>query len=916
MIGVEVTESPPVSFAALLRKSRLDAGLTQEKLAESAKISYRSISDLERGINRGPRADTLRLLADALGLTGDVRAAFEAAGRQHITTTEQAAGWTAGQRPSHGIAAATRTLPRDVASFTGRHPEIESLLDTGPGDAAAGSVVEICAIGGMAGVGKTALAVHVAHRLADRFPDGQVFLQLHGHTPGQRPVDPADALASLLQASGIPSPQIPDGLEPRAWLWRDHLVGKRVLLLLDDAAGHEQIRPLLPGSPGTLVLITSRRHLTALEDARVISLDMLPPDDAAALLVRLAARPGLDPASDAIGEIARLCGYLPLAIGMLARQLHHHPSWTAADLAAELSTTRDRLGLMRAENLSVAAAFDLSYRDLPFEEQRLFGSLGVHPGTDFDDYAAAAIADADLASTRRQISNLYDHYLLSEPARGRYRMHDLIAEYARMLAAREPAAHRDAAIDRLLGYYLHTTRIAGRQLTRRTPAGPAVITGSPPAHWPEFSAQSDATAWLDAEHVNLRAAVSYAASHAQAGYAIEIPAAMHGYLRHHGNWPQVLALHEIAIGTARRIGNPQAEANALTDAGDIHYLLGDYTAAASRLIPAITIHRRAGNGLGLAHALTILGYVGYLSGENSAAHDSLNDALDRYRRLGDKLGEVGTLAYLGRVHLAAGNYPAAKAVLNQALDSYRGLGGIMEASLYYYLGVAQEATGDYQAATASITQALQLQRDAGNPHGQMEALTYLALAQHNSGDLEAAEASLEDAKQLSRNLGIHRGHDLGLWPLDHVRYRVPENSLSTASLRYAVDMYAKLGLRRDEAAALKSLGERALLSGDLLDAYAYYQRAFLIAREIRSLPAEADALEGAGRCLLRLGKPEVAAMRLRRALAVYERMGSPRAETIRATFGDLLPTAELRRRGLRQWAGGEAVGCRRGRRRA
>ena len=198
-------------------------------------------------------------------------------------------------------------------------------------------MVGICAIGGMAGIGKTTLAVHAAHRLAGRFPDGQIFLPLHGHTPGQRPVDPADALASLLLAAGVAAQAIPAGVDARAGLWRDFLAGKKVLLVLDDAAGHEQVGPLLPGTAGSLVLITSRRRLAALEDAAVLSLDTLPPGEAAVLLARLAGRPDLGPGDAGVGEITRLCGYLPLAIGMLGRQLAHHPAWTAAGLAADLA---------------------------------------------------------------------------------------------------------------------------------------------------------------------------------------------------------------------------------------------------------------------------------------------------------------------------------------------------------------------------------------------------------------------------------------------------------------------------------------------------------------------------------------------------------------------------------------------------
>jgi transcriptional regulator with XRE-family HTH domain len=259
----------PVTFGRLLRELRTDAGLTQEELAEAAGLSPRSVSDLERGINLTARKDTARLLAGALNLTGQAREEFEALSRGRIPVRDS--------KPS-GVAA-TRTLPRDVASFTGRETELRELADATVGAAGTSGLVGIQAIGGMAGVGKTALAVHAAHQLAPRFPDGQLFLPLHGHTPGQRPVDPADALASLLMTTGVSAAQIPPGLEARMALWRDRLAGRQLLLILDDAVGSDQIRPLLPGTGGSLILVTSRRRLSALDDAMTISLDILPPDE-------------------------------------------------------------------------------------------------------------------------------------------------------------------------------------------------------------------------------------------------------------------------------------------------------------------------------------------------------------------------------------------------------------------------------------------------------------------------------------------------------------------------------------------------------------------------------------------------------------------------------------------------------------
>jgi transcriptional regulator with XRE-family HTH domain len=250
-----VVDKPALTFAGLLRQLRAEARLTQEELAEAAGVSPRSVSDLERGINRTARKDTAVLLAGALGLPGTVAGLFVAAARGRGDAHDVVAA-RRGTAPGAFAAAATRGLPRDVASFTGRRAELDQLAQALDGLAAGGGVVGICAIGGMAGIGKTTFAVHAAHRLAGGFPDGQFYLPLHAHTPGQRPVDPADALSSLLLTAGVPAAQIPPGPEARAARWRDHVAGKKILLLLDDAASHEQVRPLLPG---TRVLLTSRR---------------------------------------------------------------------------------------------------------------------------------------------------------------------------------------------------------------------------------------------------------------------------------------------------------------------------------------------------------------------------------------------------------------------------------------------------------------------------------------------------------------------------------------------------------------------------------------------------------------------------------------------------------------------------------
>jgi tetratricopeptide (TPR) repeat protein/DNA-binding XRE family transcriptional regulator len=877
---------PPVTLAGLLRKLRTDARLTQEQLAEAARLSPRAVSDLERGINLTARKETARLLADALGLTGAIRTEFEAVARgRSIPASVAGPALVAGPAVAAdggrrtAAAGATRTLPRDIASFTGRQPELQQLVGT----ASAGGTVGIHAIGGMAGVGKTAFAVHAAHQLAPQFPGGQIFLSLHGHTLGQQPVDPSDALASLLLTAGVAAAQIPPSLEARMALWRDRLAGQQLLLVLDDAAGSDQVRPLLPGAGANLVLVTSRRHLTALEDAKTISLDTLSADEATALLVRLAARPGLSGTDAEVADIVRLCGYLPLAVGMLARQLHHHPAWTAADLAAELAAARDRLELMATENLSVAAAFDLSYEDLTEEQRRVFRRLGLHPGTDIDAYAVAALDDIDLGKARRHLEALYDHYLLTEPVRGRYRLHDLIREHARALAADDAAGERDAAVNRLLDYYLHSAGTAARHLPRRTSASKPPVTGPQPPHSPDLSAWEDTVAWMKAERLNLYAAVVYAAAHGLPGHAAAIPAAMHNFLRNQGHWGQALALHNIALEAARNDGDRHAEADVLIDLGAMQTILDDYLAAIASLSRALDLYRSLGNLLGEANALTDLGIAQRLTGDYAAAATSLSRALELHRNLDDPLGEARALTDLGVVQSGVADFPAATASLTRALELYRALGNMNgEVNALNYLGAAQRDTGNYPASAASHERALELSRELGTRHGEANALTFLGAVQSLDGDHPVAIAALEQAMELYRGLGNVRGEANALGYLGTAQQGNQEYSAASVSVTRALELFRGLGDPAAEAEMLNVLGELALVSASPAEARTRYERALAIATDITSRLDEARALEGLGRCDLADGQADQAALLLRRALAIYQRIGSPHALRVEA----------------------------------
>jgi tetratricopeptide (TPR) repeat protein/transcriptional regulator with XRE-family HTH domain len=850
---------PSVTFASMLRKLRLQARLTQEELAEAADVSLRSVSDLERGVVATPHKDTVRLLADALHLVGPARAGFEEVAR--------------GRGAPGGAAVATRTLPRDVASFTGRQRELGELVDAA---GEAGGTVSIHSIGGMAGVGKTAFAVHAAHQLAARFPGGQIFLPLHGHTPGQQPVDPVDALASLLLTAGVPAAQIPPDLQARMALWRDRLAGQQLLLILDDAIGSEQVLPLLPGAGGSLVLVTSRRHLSALEDVTTVSLDTLPPAEAAALLVRLAGRPGLGPDHPAVAGIVRLCGFLPLAIGMVARQLHHHPAWSVAGRAAELAAERDRLELMATENLSVAAAFDLSYEHLAGNQQVLFRRLGLHPGTEFDAYAAAALDGTDLAVARRGLEALYDQYLLTEPAPGRYRMHDLIREHARALADRlDPDHDREAATTRLLDYYARAAARAAALCARQARPGPA---SAVPAAGPVLAGSEQALAWARAERAGLLACLDRATAHGQHAQVTALTAGLAWLLQTDGPWADAITRNQAATQAAQHLGDRLAQANALTDLGMVLVVANDYPAAAQVLEQGLAIYRDLGNQLGQANALRNLGDVRRMESNYPAAARLLERALDMYRDLGDLPGQAHALNNLGDVRRMTGDYPAAVLALEEALDICRHDGNRTgQALALLNLGTVWQRTGDYPAAAQVLEQAMSIYRDLGQRQGQANTLHFLAGVRRRTGDYPAALQAQEQAMSIYRDLGNQIGEANALRNLGDVRRRTGDYPAAALALEQALGIYRDLGDRGGEALALNERGTLYRVSDDLAQAIACHQRALDLARAIDSAWDEAHALAGLGRCALAGGRTAEAADDLRQALEIFRRIGAPEA---------------------------------------
>jgi tetratricopeptide (TPR) repeat protein/transcriptional regulator with XRE-family HTH domain len=894
-------------FGDLLRRYRIEANLTQQALAVRAHMSVQAIGMLERGTRRSPRRDTVARLARALGLAPPQAEALLVSGQ---------AGDTDEAPP-----AARRTLPRDVATFTGRQPELDELLAAVSGDARTGSAVVISAIDGMAGVGKTAFAIHAAHRLAPEYPDGQIFLDLRAHAAGLRPVDPFDALGTLLLTVGVAAQAVPNDLDARVALWRDHVSARRMLIVLDDAAGSEQVRPLLPGVPGCLVLITSRRRLSALEDVRPLALGTLPQADAAELFTRLVGATDRAAEWAAVSVLAELSGRLPLAIGLLAGRLRSHPSWTAGHLAATLRIAQDRLAEMHAENVAVESAFELSYRHLAPDLQRLFRRLGAHPGRDLEPYGAAALDAIDPAEAARGLDALYEDHLLDEPAPGRYRMHDLIRAYARTLAYREESEASDVAVGRLLEHYVRSLATANRHIARRSSLDAPAAAG--PLRTPDLSTWHGTLAWLEAERANLGACYDDAVARGHDRQVIDLAHELHPFLDLSGPWDQALAVQRAALDAARRAGDRHAEADALhdlgdvqrrtgeyaaavasleaavaiarelgsrlreasvlNDLGDVQRMLGDCQAATSSLTRALALHHELHSRLGQATALNRLGIVRSLTGEHHEAIESLTEALALSRESGYRLVEVNALNNLGCVQYRNDDFAAATESLTASMELARELGiRLYYANAVVNLARVQCLMGDTAAASASLTEALALYRDMGNRSGEGSVLHELGTLQHRIGEYAAATEAITASLAIFRAIGSREGQAAALCDLGIVQRLTGDGEAAIGSLTEALTAASELGDGLSRAQILNELGRARLESGDVARALAHHREAARLAEDAGTPLEQARGREGIGRCLLRSADAAGAAAELGEALAVYRRLGLPDAERVEA----------------------------------
>lgn len=742
------------------------------------------------------------------------------------------------------LPAVPRQLPAAVRHFVGRSTELSELTGTADQVGPASTAVMISVIGGAAGVGKTALAVAAARQLAPRFPDGQIFIDLHGFTPGTTPVRPEDALDRLLRALGVPGERIPPELDDRAALFRTVLAGRRMLLLFDNAASERQVAPLLPGEPGCLVLVTSRRSLAGLDNAHPLSLDVLPAEAAMSLFTLVSGASG---PRHAVEEIVALCGRLPLAIRTAVARLRSRPGWSAEDLAGRLRDRQQRLTALDPGHRGVIAALDLSYRQLGSDAQRLFRLLGLPPGADIDLHAAAALLDAAPPTAGRLLDDLVDAHLLAEPAPGRYRCHDLVrAHAAQTAAAEEPAGDRYRALTRLCDHYLHVavaatdvlypaerhrrsrSRLRSRPAPEPAPSAPC----QPPL---PFASPAQAADWLDAELLNLLATAGYAAAHGWSGYAGDFSDALERHLQIRARYTDAYSLHSHALAACEAAGDESGQADARRRLGMIDIGRGRFDLALKNLRPALTGHTRAGDligrardhyGLGLAQlgaqdyppaldhcrqALRLfrelgdpageadvalkIGTIYALSGRIDEALDQFERGLRRFREIGDRTGEAAALGNLARGYLLSDRLADALARNQEALALYRAAGARDgEARTLYNLGAVYARLGRYEAALEHHRRSLALRREIGDQAGEVACLTDIGLTLWAAGRPAAARPVLAEALAAAAAEGDHydqaRAHD----GLAHIHLAGADPGQARHHWRRALAIFTELGV--------------------------------------------------------------------------------------------------------------------------
>ncbi|MGV9557805.1 AfsR/SARP family transcriptional regulator [Streptomyces sp. NPDC003401] len=646
-------------------------------------------------------------------------------------------------------------LPHDIPMFTGRGGELDEILALASGDAAApGTVV----IGGMAGVGKTTLAVHGAHRVAHRFPDGRLYVNLRGYDPSGAVMEAGEAVRGFLDALGVPPDRTPHGVDAQAALYRSALAGRRMLIVLDNARDSDHVRPLLPGSPGCLTLVTSRDALSGLvatHGARSLTLRPFDTGQARALLVRRLGTERVEAEPRAADEITDLCAGLPLALACVAARAAAHPHFPLSAVAAELREAHGSLDAFARSDASVdvGTVFSWSSRRISDAAARLFRLLALHPGPDLTLPAAAALAGLPPRRTRPLLAELTGLHLVTEHSPGRYAFHDLLRAHAgELVEERHTHAERRAALHRLHHHYLHTAHAADRLLAPN--ADPPPPPPAPEGVHPEPLADDDrALAWLTAEHAVLLAVVDHAATTGQERIACHLAWALEPFFDRRGHWHDALAVQRTALNAARRLAEPAMEARGLRGLARIEGRLGLYDRCRSRLEEALALFTALGDDTGRANTHRSLGWESEQRGDLPGAlrHNQL--ALALFRTVGDRAAQASALNSVGWYHALLGEHRQALTHCSEALTTLQDLGDRYgQAATWDSIGYAHQHLGRHPQALLAYRNALALLGDLGAPYAEADILVRAGDTHRAMGDEEGARAAWTEALALLRGL--------------------------------------------------------------------------------------------------------------------------------------------------------------------
>jgi tetratricopeptide (TPR) repeat protein/transcriptional regulator with XRE-family HTH domain len=870
----------PEEFGVGLRACRQSVGLSQQELAERSGLSIRAISNLERGRTRWPYRNSLYRLADALGLRDATRAEFIAAAQRRLGGEE--ATPAAGARQGQGRRAAPRYLPATVPGFAGRDDELAALsrMLEQPG-----GITLITAIGGTAGVGKTALAVHWAHQVAGEFPDGQLFVNLHGFAPSGTPLTPGEAVRVFLDTLQVPADRLPQTVEAQVGLYRSLLAGKRMLIVLDNARDAAQVRPLLPGSLTCRVVVTSRNLLSGLAvtaDARLLPLKTMTHAESLKLLRSRLGDSRVASDEAAANRIITACARLPLALCIVSARAQLRLDLPLARIAADLAgqPSLDAFTDRVDPTADVRAAISWSYQQLDCGAARVFRLAGLHPGPDLEPYAVAVLTGATPEAAGRALDALTRAGMLAATGRDRYDMHDLLRAYAGERAAQDGEAERRAALSSLFEHYLRTAAVAMDLLfpaeTSRRPRIPAPDGPAPP-----LSDAGQALAWLEAERANLVAAVTVAASDGWPDHAFKLTATMYRYLDVHLYFPDATTVHSSVLQAARATGDQAAEANALTRLGFVDWQVGRLAQAARCQRQALALYRAVGDTLGQAGTLNRLGLAERSLGRLTEAARCFRQELALCLRTGDRLGETKAVYNLGAVESRQGRFRLATIHLSRALELFTQAGdrlGLAVAATA--LGVIDLRMGRLTQAAQRFEQAITLCQQTGNRRGAGEAVSQLGMVLLRQGHHEEAMRHQLTVLELFRESGDPSGQAEILSRLGAAETQTGSYRRAADHLEAALALSREIGAPTTETTVLNRLGDLLLAIGDPDQARGRHAEALEIAARTGDRDEQAHAHRGLADACYALGsQDEQAIHHQREALALYSRLGAPEAES-------------------------------------